>query len=188
MKDNDPTRRLKEINPEIVKSIVGLDFLEKFGWFLKDGKPRVLYQGDFLGNNSPLSLIYQNTDGETLFPYEETKANFENIFRNEVQGNISDYPMYTGEITLTEHPDMPARLSTYAGKRVRTETISYLLKSRGDKILRKIEFVRYADPETNSPITVRWEGKSLDAFGEIPSSGTDRKIPAYAVPNGSLQK
>lgn len=177
---------LRAINPELVRSIIELDFKSGYDEFLKDGKPRILYQGEFLGNTFPLYLIYQSENAQTLFSYEGIKTIFQNIFRNDVRGNMSDYPMYADETTLTEYPNMPGSLSSYVGKRVRTETISYLLRSRGDGKLRKIEYVRYLDLDDNSPIAEKWEGKSWEASGVSPSNGTYKKIPVFAALNREL--
>lgn len=177
---------LRAIDPELVESIVELGFKSEYDEFLKDGKPRILYQGEFLGDTDPLYLIYHSENAQTLFPYEGIKTVFQNIFRNDVRGDIADYPTYTEETILTGYPNMPERLNAYVGKRVRTETVSYLLKPRNDGKLRKLEYVRYLNPEDNSPIVGKWEGRSWDPFGVSPSGGTDKRIPVFVTPMGEL--
>jgi hypothetical protein len=170
---------LRAINPELVKSIVELGFKQQYDQFSKDGEPRVLYQGAFLGDTFPLYLIYQSENTDTLFSYEEMKTIFQNIFRRDVQGEISDYPMYLGESTLTQGSNLPDSLNAYIDEKVKTETTSYLLKSKGDGILRKIEYTRFFNIENNSPIAEKWEGKSWNASGVVPSDSTDKRISVF---------
>ncbi len=179
-------RNLEGMNQELVKSIVELKFRLAYNEFLKDGEPRVLYHGEFFENPFPLSLVYEQDDAQTIFPYEEMRTVFQGVFRNDMQRDIADYPTYAGETTLTESPNMPSKLSTYVGKRIKTETVSYFLKSRGDGKLRKIERVRYLDLDSNSPIAEKWEGKSWDAFGINPSGEPGAKTTISITPSKQL--
>lgn len=168
---------------EIARSIAELSFKNNYAKFLQDGEPRVLFQGEFLGNTFPLYLIYQGKNTQTIFSYEGLKTSFQNAFRKDVQGNISDYPKYVSEITLTPIIDMPDGLSNYIGKKIQIETVSYLLKAKGDGKLRKIEYTRYFDMNNKiSPIAERWEGKSWEAPGVRPSNKTVKETPVFAVP------
>lgn len=178
------TEALAAVDSKVARSIIELTFENNYLLFMTDGKPRILYQGEFFGNSFPLCLIHEGKHALTRVPYEMLDLRFRRIFRRDRdKTSVLEAIKYSKEFILPPRDNMPNNLNPYIGQNIKAEIVSYPLAKSNDGKLRAIDHVRYFNPNDNSPLAEIWEARSWEASGVSPSGGVDKETPVFAFLN-----
>ena len=157
-------RKLDNARGEIALSIAQLKFSKGVRSLAEKGESSILFEGDFDKvhfDKYGIPLVRVGSS-EDWMHHEELERYFRNQLREYVARDPNTYEGRVKEVTLSRFPlKLPVSLRMHCGMTLLEETVAIPFQKPNDGTLRKIDLVRYYEPDGSKilPVAEIWYAK-----------------------------